>query len=165
MKILFTGPESSGKTTVATMAAEKLGIPVVMEMARPFLDIRSDKYSFADLEEIALLQRYEESFVRHSSNAYICDTDLLTIIIWARDKFGNENADWSNWWLRDRPDFIFLCLPDIPWEPDSLRENPLDRDRLVAEYVSQIHRFEADFVTLHGDKQTRLAKVLKTLGR
>jgi nicotinamide riboside kinase len=52
-------------------------------------------------------------------------------------------------------DHYFLCAPDIPWEPDPLRENPSDRDRLFEIYQRELVAFNRPFTILKGDLKTR----------
>ena len=52
-KIVFTGPECSGKTTLSNAIAKKLNAPLVKEYAREYLNNLNREYSYPDLLKIA----------------------------------------------------------------------------------------------------------------
>ncbi|MBK6665467.1 MAG: AAA family ATPase [Saprospiraceae bacterium] len=60
MKIIITGPESSGKTTLALWIALEYQWCLVPEFAREYLKQNDGKYLEHDLILIALLQNWEE---------------------------------------------------------------------------------------------------------
>jgi hypothetical protein len=64
----------------------------------------------------------------------IADTDLTVIQVWWEEKYG-ELDPWIAAQLerRSRRRYL-LTLPDIPWEPDPMRESPHDRERLLVRY-------------------------------
>lgn len=129
--IVVTGPESSGKTTLAKRLNNEYGIPLVSEFARQYLNQNGPIYNFTDLEKIALCQNIQENEKHKLYPLIICDTDLITVEIWAREKFGKGlSLELPN---RSKKHYL-LCTPDIEWEADPLRENPKDRDRLFDLY-------------------------------
>ena len=88
-KIIITGPESSGKTTLAKALAAHFKTVSVPEFAREYIDQLGRPYVESDLLEIAKGQlRLENEMAKRASNFLFCDTDLITIKIWALDKFG-----------------------------------------------------------------------------
>ena len=86
----------------------------------------------------------------------ICDTDLITIRIWSEEKYGRCDP----WIVRQTEqrhyDLWLLCRPDIPWEQDPLRENPLDRDRLFERYEELLRLLRKPYVIIAGDRDKRL---------
>jgi nicotinamide riboside kinase len=59
--------------------------------------------------------------------------------------------------LRQRKhDLYLLCLPDIEWEPDPLRENPDDRWELLKTYRSELNALNVNFVEVEGTGEIRL---------
>jgi nicotinamide riboside kinase len=58
-------------------------------------------------------------------------------------------------------DLLFLCKPDIPWEFDILRENPINRDELFDLYHSFLIENKQNFVVVEGNEQQRLS-IVKT---
>jgi nicotinamide riboside kinase len=162
--IVFTGPESSGKTTIANEIASLFDFPLVDEYARSYLANLDRKYQNEDLSHIAMGQENLESLYHHHPRI-ICDTDLLTLYIWRLEVFNIIDDDWaqklSNVYPTER--LYLLCSPDIPWQYDELRENPDDRDRLFTLYKETMTSFGMNFVVLNGNHGERMAIVRKML--
>ena len=53
LKIILTGPESSGKTTLCTKLSKLFEISIVKEYAREYLDSLNRNYSYVDILLIA----------------------------------------------------------------------------------------------------------------
>lgn len=164
-KIIVTGPESSGKTTLARMLAEHYQAPLVDEQARAYLNGLDRPYVESDLLAIAQQQwaaeKKGEGTARETlSPLVICDTDLLIIRIWALVKFGRCDP-WITKILADhKPAHSMLCAPDIPWEPDPLREDPHGRDQLFAIHEQELDSLNRTYTVVHGDPAQRLSMAI-----
>lgn len=164
-KIIVTGPESSGKTTLARMLAAHYQAPLVDEQARAYLNALGRPYVELDLLAIAQQQwaaeENGEGMARETSSPLvICDTDLLTIRIWALVKFGRCDPWITKILADDKPDHSILCSPDIPWEPDPLREDPHGRDQLFAIHEQELHALNRSYTVVHGDPGQRLSMTI-----
>ena len=164
-KIAIVGPESSGKTTLAMALGEHLQAPVVPEHARTFLELAGPNYAEDDLLRIAHGQVLsEERLMADRPELLVCDTDLITIRIWSEEKYGRCDP-----WIGEQSekreyDLWLLCSPEgIPWEPDPLRENPHDRDRLFQVYMEMLEKLSKPFVIVHGGRDVRLKAALKAI--
>ena len=60
VKIVVTGPESSGKSSLATRLAQQFNFPVVPEFSREYLNSLNRAYTQHDLDEIAAGQMKNE---------------------------------------------------------------------------------------------------------
>jgi nicotinamide riboside kinase len=186
-KITIVGPESSGKTTLSKALAEHYDAPWVEECARGYLENQGGRYEEKDLEAIAGLQHDIEigeekrAWDRHMerykvlSNGYdpteapkavrypelpliICDTDMITVRIWSEEKYGRCDERILKR-CREWPyDHWLLCRPDIPWEPDPMRENPHDRDRLFEVYQRTLTEMGKPFMVIEGTHEQRMRK-------
>ncbi len=143
-KIIFTGPESTGKTVAATKYAKDTSLPLVVEYARAYLEKKGGSYRLSDLYTILEEQYKLEEIAQAKSDLIVCDTDWLTIHIWAKDKYNKEIRPPFD--IADR--YYILCPPDIPWEADPLREHPEDRERLYELYKGAILRYDLSFEIL-----------------
>lgn len=163
-KIVFTGPESCGKSTLVQKLAQHLQLPFVPEMARSYINKLNRKYEYDDLLNIAMLQMSEEERIKVlQPPLLICDTDLLTIKIWCDDKY-QRCENWLNHACIDRsPVMYFLCVPDFPWQPDPQREDPHRREVLYQVYKDHMLRHKLRFIELKGSVDQRLAQVLQYL--
>lgn len=159
--IAVVGPESSGKTTLSRALADALGAPWVPEHARAYLGATGGVYVEADLLRIAQGQVLAEERALAGHPTYlVCDTDLVTVLVWAREKYGRCDP-WIERMARNRTyAHRLLCAPDMPWEPDPLRESPHDRDRLFSVYADTLSELEASYTVLRGSPEERLATAL-----
>jgi nicotinamide riboside kinase len=159
LTICLTGPESTGKTTLALALGERLEARVVPEVARAYLAHR-DGYDADDVLEIARLQLAAEARARAAHRGLlICDTDLLVLQIWWREKYGELPALLSKLPRETAPRVYLLLAPDLPWMPDPLRENPVDRDRLYGLHLAALQgdNWPHRVVTGVGDARTECA--------
>jgi len=74
----------------------------------------------------------------------IADTELTVIKIWSEYKYNSCSEFILNSYENQAFDHYFLCKPDIPWEPDPLRENENERDELFQLYLAELKVFTKD---------------------
>lgn len=133
-KIIVTGPESSGKTTIIKKLAEYFNLSFNKEYARDYLSQIKRNYKQEDLLIIAKKQFIEEN------NKQLLDTDLITIKIWSNYKY-KKCDKWIIQKIKKQQKeqrLYLLCKPDIAWKKDVLRENPNDRDELFKIYQTEL---------------------------
>ena len=156
MKLVLTGPECSGKTTLATQLAEHYGVSIAPEPAREHFQ-PEQVYQPWICRSSQLLSAVWE--INASPKLQVLDTDLQNIYLWWQEKFGPAPttlqrcyADYSS--QRDR--IYLLCRPDIPWEFDPLRENPWDRDRLYQLYRDDLTARKLTYGVIEGQAEPAL---------
>lgn len=160
-RIAITGPESSGKTTLAKALAAYFGVPWVGEFARGYLDGSGRPYVEEDLLHMAEGQlRAEQRVAAQRPDVLVCDTDLLVIRIWSQEKFGRVDPRLEAMVREATYHRTLLCKPDLPWEPDPLRENPHDRDRLFGIYQQELEAFGRHYSVIEGDRKERLHRAV-----
>ena len=157
-KIGFTGPESSGKTTLANWLAEELKLPVSPEFARSYLAI-NPSYSQDTLDFMAQRQFNE------NNKAQICDTEMLVFYVWSTEKYGQVSPLIQELLKEQRIHHYFLCAPDSPWEKDPLRENPHDRERLFDCYKNLLEEWRLPFSVLKGSLDQRKSMIITQLDK
>lgn len=158
-KIVITGPESSGKTTLAHRLAADLGVPCVKEYAREYLDLYGLDYKEADLLKIATGQR--EAILKAAAAKpkwIICDTDILTIKIWSQEKYGRVDPRILEQ-RTDPADLYILLRPALPWAADPQREHPLDRERLFFLYKKELEMQKATYIEVDPTEKNYYEKV------
>ena len=88
-------------------------------------------------------------------NSQLLDTDLITIKIWSEYKY----EDCNNWILkqiqkqRSMQRVYLLCKPDIAWEADPLRENPINRDEIFKIYKRELEELKHNFFIIEGENR------------
>jgi len=160
LKIAFTGPESSGKTTMAELIAEAYSTTFIPEYAREFLKNKTT-YTLADLDKIA--KKQVELCKTSKNKLVISDTDMAVMLIWSQEKFKEVSPIIQHLWELQDFDHLFLCAPDIPWEADKLRENPLDRERLFVLYEELLTENNSSFSILRGSLNQRIIACKKQM--
>jgi len=154
-KIIATGPESCGKTTLCDAISKHFKIPYNKEYAREYLTEIGREYSKKDLLAIAIKQ------LNNEKKKFLLDTDLITIKIWSIYKYG----DCEEWILKQIESqkkenrFYLLCKPDIKWVADPLRENPEDRIKLFDTYLNEISSLNHKYYIVEG--KNRISNSLK----
>jgi len=187
-----TGPESTGKTTLAAALAESLRAPLVEEVARRWLAQRGGdqriarpakvdshgrssstetadrgrQYNREDVLEIAREQlEAERVALATGAPVIVADTDLTVIQVWWEEQYGELDA-WILAELQRRtPRRYLLTLPDIPWESDPLRESPHDRERLLERYRELLASSDHPYAEIDGLGQTRFERALAQVQR
>jgi nicotinamide riboside kinase len=160
LKIAFTGPESSGKTTMAELIAKAYSSSFIPEYAREFLKDKTT-YTLADLDVIA---KQQVELCKASKNKLlISDTEMAVMLIWSKEKFKEVSPTIQSYWKAQDFDHLFLCAPDIPWEADKLRENPLDRERLFVLYEELLTKNNCSFSILRGSLNQRIIDCKKQM--
>ncbi len=164
-KIVLTGPESSGKTTLANALAGILHTCWVPEFARPFLAHLGRPYLRDDLRLIGRGQEaWEKWYYGSASKALVCDTDWTVLQIWEHYRFGlpsNGEWEWQKGYIHPQAaDLYLLCAPDFPWEPDPLREHRAERDILFSWYERLLTDAGANVEVIYGRPEDRLKQAV-----
>jgi nicotinamide riboside kinase len=149
LKIIVTGPESSGKTILCTKLAKHFNFSFTTEFARAYIDNLNRDYQQADLLIIAKGQ------LQFELDSQLLDTDLITIKIWSEYKYGNCDK-----WIIEQIEkqkkekrFYLLCKADIPWEGDPQRENPNDRVELFEIYKQELDNLGHNYFIVEGENR------------
>ena len=156
-RIAFTGPESCGKTTIAKRFAAQVGGVYVEEFARAYLEQRNGEYDESDLLTIA---QGQWALWNQNNGILVADTEMLVLNVWSEVRFGKTNSFIEESLKIQNFDHYFLCYPDIPWEPDPLREHPEQRMELFERYKYELEKMNLPYSILTGDLETRLAHCL-----
>ncbi|MEM8769680.1 MAG: ATP-binding protein [Pseudomonadota bacterium] len=158
--LCLTGPESTGKSTLAAALSEALDAVLVPEVARSYLAGRHE-YAASDVLAIAEAQEAAERRALESGAARIvCDTDLTVIRVWWEEKYGAPPAPLTEALERRSPRAYLLLEPDLPWAPDPLRENPEDRGRLFSRYRELLEGGPFPYRQIAGLGEARLTEAL-----
>lgn len=171
IKVVIYGPESTGKTTLASQLASYYKTEWVPEYAREYLQDKWDKEKKTcephDLLPIAEGQmRLENEIARNANKILVCDTDLLETKVYSEAYYvGNCDPLLEKYALENTYDLYLLTDIDIPWEKDDLRDKPNERKRMFNYFKSALEEHNRDFVILSGDKATRLKSAIQHIDK
>lgn len=156
-RIVLTGPECSGKTTLAAGLAAELGAPWTPEAAREVAEATGGELSAATVEPIAgRSMALEDDALASRPAVLVRDTDLVSTVVYARHYYGAVPA-----WVEEeararRADLYLLCRPDLPWTPDGVRDRPMHREALFEEFRAALIATGARVAEIHGTGPARL---------
>ncbi len=170
----MTGAESTGKTTLARELAARLQTVCSPEMARHYLDAKG-QLDAHDVLPIAYAGRAVELWLEtRAKGVLVCDTDVLSTIIYARELYGFESGELERL-LAERPARVYLLLDtDIAWQADPTpgqRAGRESRARFAMLFNGELEARHLAFrvVSADGDAEKRLEMALsfarEALGR
>lgn len=168
-RIVVTGSECTGKTTLARTLAAHLGAGWVPEQSRGLAESVGRPLTADDVEPIARAQLQAEDTAiltarTRGDSALIHDTDLVSTVVYARHYYG-ACPSWILATARARlADDYLLCDIDIPWEPDLVRDRPLARTELHAAFRRTLSELGASPCLVRGLGAARLDAALRCLG-
>lgn len=155
MRIAFTGPESCGKSTLAKWVSEQYNLPLSEEFAREFL-AQKESYIQDDLDIITSGQLLDW---KKKGTKFVADTEMTVLKIWSEYRFKSTSPLILEAQQNQSFEHYFLCAPDIPWEADPLRENPLNREELFFLYEQELIHHQCPFTILKGSLEARQKEV------
>ena len=149
-KIIVTGPESSGKTTLCKALSKHFNLPFSKEFAREYLNSLNRDYNQDGLLKIA------EGQLKSEQNIQLLDTDLITLKIWSKYKYGSCDKWILNQLEKQKSEnrFYLLCMPDILWQADPQRENQDDREELFELYKKELENLSHNYYIIEGENRT-----------
>jgi nicotinamide riboside kinase len=168
IKIAIFGPESTGKTTLATQLAEYYKTVWVPEFARDYLQEKLDSgrgiCDVNDMLPIAYGQTKLENDSILKANKYLfCDTNLLVTKVFSDLYYGFCDPSLDKAARTHQYDLFFLTDIDVPWEDDGLRDNPNGRETVFGFFKQSLIDNKKPFITISGDKETRLKKAVSII--
>lgn len=165
IRIAVTGPESTGKSTLAMQLAELYEGIYIPEFAREYVEKLPHHYTYDDVEAIAKKQIEQYHSTQTSAGKlYVFDTWLIITKVWFNWVF-KKTPGWLDQQIRECPmDLFLLCLPDLPWQPDSVRENGGEnRLKLLDLYRDELNYYGFRFVEIGGKGEQRIQSALQAL--
>ena len=163
-KILITGPESSGKSVLTEELSKFYGAIHTTEYAREYLAETGNTYTLQDLDEILKGQLNKEELLlkTHSEHKFLfCDTGPIVMYIWSQFRFKTVAPTIQQAFDECTYDLILLLKPNLPWEPDELRESPdqTERDQIFELFQDALTSINAAYyvIDLKGNARTKQA--------
>ena len=127
LRIVLTGVENSGKSTLIQPLAERFNWPYILELSWENEDVLNGEETFKTLQQLHKLNEKEVAKLLSHTNAkgIFCDTGILALDIWSELVFGKEVSEDKNQSASDSTvDLYLLCETVKEWEPDPIRLFP-----------------------------------------
>ena len=175
-KIVVTGPESTGKSTLCEQLAEHYNSGWVPEYAREYLLHYGMQYKYEDLLTIAKGQleledaraaELERKLGNGAAPILFIDTDMYVLKVWSEFVFGNCDT-----WILDqilirKYDGYLLCRTDLPWVKDELREYPdlVNREKLFHIYKDCMINQHTPWTEIVGGSEQRLQTAIEAVNK
>ena len=163
-KIVVTGPESTGKSTLCEQLAKKYNTIWVPEYAREYLLKLGRPYTYDDLLIIAKGQLEQEDRITASSKSpmVFIDTDMYVMKVWCEYVFGKCHSFILDEIVKRKYDTYLLCNTDLPWVADELREYPdlESRERLYHMYKDLMINQPTPWFEISGNYEQRLSNAI-----
>ncbi len=164
IRVVLTGPESTGKTWLANKLSEHYKTVFMPEYARSYIESLDRKYNYSDVETIANKQIEQLSeYLSKANGILLIDTWLIITKVWFNEVYG-KNPGWLSAQLKNIPiDIYLLCSPDITWEYDPVRENPDNRKYLFDVYKNEIENLNKPYKIIKGKNSDRLSNAINAI--
>ena len=172
-KIAITGPESTGKSTLAEKLAHHYNFRSIPEYSRTYLENFAGQYTEDDVVEIAkgqynlILEEEKKLSVKtqQATSILIADTEIVVCKIWVEYVFKHSNKVIDEILKQQNFDLYLLCDIDLPWVYDPLRENPNieEREELFEIYKSTLEQMKVPFEIVSGDDEVRVNNAIKVI--
>ena len=166
-RVVVTGSESTGKTTLTKALADHFDCPSSLEAARLYLEEQGRILTVDDISPIAMRQiELEEIAIRQARGLVIHDTDLLSTLIYAQHYYG-VSPEWIRKMVAERvADLYLLCDIDLPWIPDGLqRDSGSTEQRLDIhhQFIDLLENSVQPWGLIQGSGQARFEQTLRVI--
>jgi NadR type nicotinamide-nucleotide adenylyltransferase len=152
VSIALVGAESSGKTWLAERLAAHYATSHAPEYAREYFSDRSiHGHTTEDILKVAGGQLKAEQEARsNAQRLFFCDTALISIKIWAELEFKHVPPALAQMVADSRHDFYLVLDNSVPWDPDPLRLNKFDRERILQMHLAEVLKTGSPYELLKG---------------
>jgi NadR type nicotinamide-nucleotide adenylyltransferase len=171
LRVVLIGPESTGKTRLASDLAERYGVPWAPEYAREYVEVLDRPLGFADVDAIGRGQREGEDAAlaqarRLGVPLVVLDTDLVSTKVYSRHYYG-DCPEWIERAARERRGHLYLLHHvDVDWVADGhQRAAPERREELLALFESTLHGLEAPTTPIRGSWDERTRRAMESVDR
>ena len=171
IKVVFYGPESTGKTTLAKTLARTYRTTWVPEFARDYLQEKFDKTKTPceahDLLPIAKGQEQLELEQAQNAKRFLfCDTNVLETYVYSKIYFPEVDfPELKQMALKEDYDYYFLTHIDVPWVKDDLRDKPNERQAIFSLFKDFLIKYDKKFVILKGGLDERISTVKQIIDK
>jgi NadR type nicotinamide-nucleotide adenylyltransferase len=164
MRVVLTGSESTGKTTLAGRLAEHFNAELVPEFVRGYAEAKGGIIDFEDHGPIARGQMaLEDDHTARGASLVVQDTDLLSTVVYCEHYFAHCPP-----WIREaavarRPDLYLLCEIDVDWVHDGVRDRGHMREAMQELFREAVRSSGVATAVITGDWGERLQRAVDAI--
>lgn len=160
-RIVLTGSESVGKTTLGEQLAARYGVTCVPEFVRDYAAAKGAPLDFRDhgpiaKGQMALEDTYIASAIARGDSLLLQDTDLVSTVVYCHHYFGRCPEFIEEAAIARRPTHYLLLDIDVPWVADGVRDREERRDEVQSLFRETLARFDAPVTVVQGTWEERL---------
>lgn len=160
-RICLTGPESTGKSTLAARLAAHYGTVHVDEFARTYAEGLARELTFDDVEPIARGQiALEEAATPRAHRMIVLDTDVVSSIVYGTFHYGRAPEFALARAASHRADLYLLMDVDVPFVADPVRAPEEHRGELFARFRATLEQFGARYEVVSGTWEERYERAV-----
>jgi NadR type nicotinamide-nucleotide adenylyltransferase len=164
IRIVITGPECTGKSTLTRELAEYFQGPYIPEYARDYIEKLNRPYNYKDVLHIAETQLMQGTSAFADAKVIFFDTYLVITKIWFEVVYNRYPAWIEDEIKRQKMDLYLLCDTSIPWIADDVRENGgAMREVLYLKYQHELENMGCKYAVVKGIGQQRLTNAIEII--
>ncbi|MEP6834354.1 MAG: ATP-binding protein [Gemmatimonas sp.] len=160
-RIVLTGSESTGKTTLVAQLAAHYSVEFVPEFVREYAAQKGEPVVMSDHGAVARGQMaLENEYAERATTLLFQDADLLSTVAY----YTHYSGGCPQWIVDEavnrRPKLYLLSHIDTPWVADGIRDRGERREEMHQVFVDTLIRLNAPFVELSGLGEQRLQNAI-----
>ncbi len=163
IKIVITGAESTGKTTLTKYLAKYYNSLYIKEYAREYVENLNRTYNYNDVVHIAKKQtELENEYLNKTDKILFVDTSLIITKVWFEVVFGKKPLWFKEKLIENFADFYLLCNNDLNWISDNVRENSGKMRQVLYEtYKKNLEKYKLNYRIVAGKGNVRFKNAVK----
>lgn len=166
IKVVFFGPESTGKTVLCERLAAYYDTVFAAEFSRIYSEAKAQKQQQLTQEDVLPIaigqMALENAQLEKAENLLICDTDLLETKVYSEYYYdGFCPPIVKKQAVLNTYDLYFLTYIDTTWKADGIRDQPNNRQELFNIFENELQMHNKTYVTLKGDFESKFQTCIK----
>lgn len=163
LRVVITGSECTGKTTIANQLAAHFGVWSTPEFVRAYAAHKGAPIDERDHWPIAQGQMAIEDEFRVRAQAaghplLLHDTDLVSTVAYSLHYHGHCLPEVEREASQRLADHYLLLDIDVPWVADGVRDRGHRREEVHAQFVETLTRLGAPFSVIRGSWEERFSR-------
>jgi len=162
LKVVITGAESTGKSTLSEALANHYHSICVPEFSRSYVESLKQPYTYHDIEFIARKQIEIERNVVPDKSPVFFDTWLIITKVWF-DFVYKKRPEWLDTYIENSNiDLFLVCDIDLPWIYDPVRENGGENRQILQNiYMDHLKKYGFNFKIVSGEGEDRIKNAIR----